>query len=77
MNPVFIFLVLLGAFILWFLLSGLYRFIGGITTHIYKNAKDAINEEPKKNKKKRTEMFKWEKVLLEVLLQQSLLWFVY
>lgn len=47
MNPVFIFLVLLGAFILWFLMSGLYRFVGGITTRIYKNAKDAINEEPK------------------------------
>lgn len=47
MNPVFIFLVLLGAFILWFLLSGLYRFVGGITTHIYKNAKDAISEETK------------------------------
>jgi len=47
MNPIFIFLVLLMSFILWFLLSGLYRFVGGITTRIYKNAKDAINEEEK------------------------------
>lgn len=53
MNPVFIFLVLLGAFILWFLLSGLYRFVGGITTHIYKNAKDAINEEPKEEQEEK------------------------
>lgn len=53
MNTVFIFLVLLGAFILWFLLSGLYRFVGGITTHIYKNAKDAINEEPKEEQEEK------------------------
>lgn len=53
MNPVFIFLVLLGAFILWFLLSGLYRFVGGITTHIYKNAKDAINEETKEEQEEK------------------------
>lgn len=45
MNPVFIFLVLLDAFILWFLLSGLYRFVGGITTHVFEKAKNAINEE--------------------------------
>ena len=53
MNPVFIFLVLLGAFILWFLLSGFYRFVGGITTHIYKNAKDAINEETKEEQEEK------------------------
>lgn len=53
MNPVFIFLVLLCAFILWFLLSGLYRFVGGITTHIYKNAKDAINEETKEEQEEK------------------------
>ena len=53
MNPVFIFLVLLGTFILWFLLSGLYRFVGGITTHIYKNAKDAINEEAKEEQEEK------------------------
>lgn len=53
MNPVFIFLVLLGAFILWFLLSGLYRLVGGITTHIYKNAKDAINEETKEEQEEK------------------------
>lgn len=55
MNPVFIFLVLLGAFILWFLLSGLYRFVGGITTRIYKNAKDAINEETKEEQEQEQE----------------------
>lgn len=47
MNPVFIFLVLIGAFILWFLLSGLYRFVGSIATHVFTNAKDAICEDEK------------------------------
>lgn len=53
MNPVFMFLVLLGAFILWFLLSGLYKFVGGITTRIYNNAKDAINEETKEEQEEK------------------------
>ena len=53
MNPIFIFLVLLMSFILWFLLSGLYRFVGDITTRIYKNAKDAINEEAKEEQEEK------------------------
>ena len=48
MNPVFVFLVLLGAIILWFLLSGLYRLIGGVTKHYVDKAKEAMGDEPSK-----------------------------
>ena len=48
MNPVFVFLVLLGAVVLWFLLSGLYRLIGGITKHYVDKAKEAMSDEPSK-----------------------------
>lgn len=46
MNPVFVFLVLIGAVVLWVLLSGLYRLVGAITNHFINNAKSAINDEP-------------------------------
>ena len=46
MNPVFVFLVVLGAIVLWFLLSGLYRLIGGITKHYVDKAKKAMSDEP-------------------------------
>ena len=45
MNPIFIFLVLLGAVVLWFLLSGLYRIIGGVTKHYVDKAKEAMSDE--------------------------------
>ena len=39
MNPAFVFLVLIGAVILWFLLSFLFKFIGGIIQYFYVKAK--------------------------------------
>lgn len=48
MNPVFVFLVLLGAVVLWFLLSGLYRLVGGITKHFINKANEAMSDKPSK-----------------------------
>ena len=45
-NPIFIFLVLIGAVLLWFLLSFIFGFdIGKITNRIINDAKDTISEE--------------------------------
>lgn len=52
MNPVFIFLVLIGAVVLWFMLSGLYRLVGGIAKHFIDKTSQALNDEPSN-----TEMF--------------------
>lgn len=45
MNPVFVLLVLIGTAILWLLLSGLYRFVGGIAEHFANKAKKAMSDE--------------------------------
>ena len=42
MNPVFIFLVLLGAIALWFMLSWAFKPIGTFLTRIFNDAKDEI-----------------------------------
>lgn len=46
MNPVLVMLILIGAVVAWFLLSGLYRIIGGLTKHFIDNAKNAIDDKP-------------------------------
>lgn len=43
--PVFIFLVFLGGFVLWLLLSGIYKNIGRFVGGLFKDAKDAMDEE--------------------------------
>lgn len=48
MNPVFIFLVFLGAVILWFLMSFVFFPLGKL---IYRIGKDAIDEMNRKDKK--------------------------
>ena len=48
MNPIFVLLVLISAFIVWVIMSGLFRLIGAITKHFTDNVKDAINDEPSK-----------------------------
>lgn len=48
MNPVFVFLILIAALVIWVLLAGLYRIIGGFTNKFINNAKKAINDEPSK-----------------------------
>lgn len=45
MNPVLVFLIIIFAVIIWFFLSFLFKFIGGITAYIYGNAKDVIMED--------------------------------
>ena len=46
MNPVLVFLILIGAFVSWFLLSGLFRVIGGITKYFVEKAKKTMDGEP-------------------------------
>lgn len=48
MNPVFVFLVIVGAAILWLLCSFAFRLIGGIATHFVKKAEKAMSDEPSK-----------------------------
>ena len=55
MNPVFVFLVLVGAVILWFLLSALFYPFGRFLYRIWKDAADEINREENKEKDKENE----------------------
>ena len=55
MNPVFVFLVLVGAVILWFLLSALFYPFGRFLYRIWKDATDEINREKNKEKDKGNE----------------------
>ena len=44
MRPIFILLVILGAILLWFLLSFAYKPLGKLFYRIWKDASDEINE---------------------------------
>ncbi len=55
MNPVFIFLVLIGLAAVWFLSSFLYKPIGRFFCRIWKGATDEINEENESNKENESE----------------------
>ena len=48
MSPVFVFLVILGAFLLWLLCSFAFRLIGGIAMHFVKRVEKAMGNEPSK-----------------------------
>ena len=48
MNPVFVFLVIIGAAILWLLCSFAFRMIGGIAIHFVEKAEKAMSDEPSK-----------------------------
>ena len=50
MNPVFILLVLIGGFLLWILLSALYKPIGKVSEKLADDAKKAMFEENEKEK---------------------------
>lgn len=54
MNPVFVILVILGAIILWFLLSFIFFPLGKLIYQIGKDAKDEMNRE-ENNKKEEKE----------------------
>ena len=45
MNPVFVFLVILGAFVFWFLLSWVFPKIGGVILDMLRGFNESINEE--------------------------------
>ena len=45
MNPVFVFLVILCAFAIWVLLSGIFRLIGSFTQHTIDKTKDALQND--------------------------------
>ena len=51
MNPVFIFLVLIGLAAVWLLSSFLYKPIGRFFCRIWKGATDEINEENESEEK--------------------------
>ena len=55
LNPVFIFLVLIGLAAVWFLSSFLYKPIGRFFCRIWKDATDEINEENESNKENESE----------------------
>lgn len=56
MNPVFIFLVLLGTFLVWLTFSFLYQPIGRLFGRLIKDAKEAMEDEPiKENNKENKE----------------------
>lgn len=46
MNPVFIFLVILAAVVVWFLLAGVYSFVGKIVMRMINKSQKAMNDEP-------------------------------
>lgn len=51
MNPVLIFLILLGGFLLWLVGSFLYRPIGRFFGRLIEDAKEAMTEEENKDNK--------------------------
>ena len=48
MNPVLLFLIVLGLFLFWLLCSFLYRPIGKLFSRLFKDAKEAMFEEKEK-----------------------------
>lgn len=53
MNPVFVFLVFLGAILLWFLLSFVFYPLGKFLHCLWKDAVDEMNREEKNEKEKK------------------------
>lgn len=55
MNPVFIILVIIGAIVLWFLLSFIFFPLGALVYRIWKDAIDEMDREDKIEKEKERE----------------------
>ena len=49
MNPVFIFLVILSAILVWMLCSGLFKYIGAFFNEMIGDIKNEIKTEEEKN----------------------------
>jgi hypothetical protein len=45
MNPIFVFLVILGAALLWLIFAFAFRLIGGIAMHLARRAEKAMSDE--------------------------------
>lgn len=54
MNPVFVLLVILGAILLWFLLSFVFYPLGRFLYRLWKDAYDEMNREDKNEKEKKS-----------------------
>ena len=54
MNPVFVILVILGAILLWFLLSFVFYPLGRFLYRLWKDATDEMNREDKNEKEKQS-----------------------
>lgn len=53
MNPIFIFLVFLGTFILWFLLAFLFKPVGSIISRLVNDVEEAMEIDNKENKEQK------------------------
>ena len=53
MNPAFVILVILGAVLLWFLLSFVFFPLGKVVYRLWKDAVDEMNREDEKEKEKK------------------------
>ena len=51
MNPLFVFFVVLGGFILWVLLAFLFKFVGKIVNRLNNDVKKAMFEEAEEKEK--------------------------
>lgn len=51
MNPVLIVLILVAGFVLWLLLSFLYRPVGRLFMRLWNGAEDAMKDEDKNDKR--------------------------
>ena len=58
MNPVLVFLIILAAIIVWFLLSFVFYPLGRLLYRIYKDAMDEINKKEKEKEKEEEEKSK-------------------
>lgn len=61
MNPVLVILILVGGFILWLMLSFLYKFVGRISGKLIDDAKRAMFEDDEENKNKIKNLSKEER----------------
>lgn len=45
MNPVFVFLVILGAVLFWMLCAGIYKYIGSFSKRVFEDVKNEMKVE--------------------------------
>lgn len=55
MNPVFVFMVILAAVLLWFLCVFVFKPLGGLLLKLWNDAFEVMNEKDKKEEKSKDE----------------------